>query len=87
MVKGLSWLARVLLIMLIRVYQQTFSILLGPACRFMPSCSSYALLAIQRFGIIRGVRLATKRVLKCHPLHPGGYDPVPEHLRDIQKGD
>ena len=87
MVKGLGWLARVLLILLIRVYQQTFSILLGPACRFTPSCSSYALLAIQRFGTLRGLGLAVKRVLKCHPLHPGGYDPVPECVKDILKGD
>jgi putative membrane protein insertion efficiency factor len=83
MVKGLNWLARVLLIVLIRVYQQTFSILFGPACRFTPTCSSYALLAIQRFGITRGIGLATQRILKCHPLHPGGCDPVPEDSRDL----
>ena len=87
MVKGLGWLARVSLIMLIHVYQQTFSILLGPACRFTPSCSSYAILAIQRFGTLRGLGLVAKRVLKCHPLHPGGYDPVPESVKDILKGD
>jgi putative membrane protein insertion efficiency factor len=83
MAMGLSRIARVLLIVLIRIYQQTFSILLGPACRFTPSCSSYAHLAIQRFGIIRGMRLAAQRILKCHPLHPGGYDPVPEDPRDF----
>jgi putative membrane protein insertion efficiency factor len=83
MEKGLNWLARMLLIVLIRVYQQTFSIFLGPACRFTPTCSSYALLAIQRFGIIRGIGLAARRILKCHPLHPGGYDPVPENSREL----
>jgi uncharacterized protein len=83
MVKSLSWLARVVLIVLIRAYQQTFSILLGPACRFTPSCSSYALVAIQRFGVTRGMRLAIQRILKCHPLHSGGYDPVPENPQDI----
>jgi putative membrane protein insertion efficiency factor len=83
MVKDLNWLAKMLLIVLIRVYQQTFSILLGPACRFTPTCSSYALLAIQRFGMIRGIRLAARRILKCHPLHPGGYDPVPEDSREF----
>jgi len=64
---------------LIRLYQYTFSILFGPCCRFTPSCSSYALLSIERFGIIEGTWLALKRLIKCHPLHPGGYDPVSEN--------
>jgi hypothetical protein len=66
------------LIIMIQIYQHTFSILLGPSCRFIPSCSSYSLLSIHRFGIIEGTWLALKRLIKCHPLHPGGYDPVPE---------
>jgi putative membrane protein insertion efficiency factor len=66
------------LILLIQLYKNTFSILFGPCCRFTPSCSSYALLSIQRFGITKGARLTLKRVIKCHPFHPGGYDPVPE---------
>jgi len=66
------------LILVIHLYQHTVSILLGPSCRFSPSCSSYALLSIQRFGIVDGVWLTLKRLLKCHPFHPGGYDPVPE---------
>jgi putative membrane protein insertion efficiency factor len=66
------------LIILIHLYQHTLSILLGPSCRFTPSCSSYALLSIQRFGIMEGVWLTLKRLIKCHPFHPGGYDPVPE---------
>ncbi|MGB9628301.1 MAG: membrane protein insertion efficiency factor YidD [Thermodesulfobacteriota bacterium] len=66
------------LILLIKMYQNTLSILIGPSCRFTPSCSSYALLSIERFGIIRGVGLAIKRLIRCHPFHPGGYDPVPE---------
>jgi putative membrane protein insertion efficiency factor len=65
-------------IILIHLYQHTLSILLGPSCRFTPSCSSYALLSIQRFGIMEGVWLTLKRLIKCHPFHPGGYDPVPE---------
>lgn len=64
-------------IFLIRVYQWTLSPLLGPACRFHPSCSQYALEAIQRFGCARGGWLAFKRLGRCHPWHPGGYDPVP----------
>jgi len=69
------------LIILIRLYQHTFSTLLGPCCRFTPSCSSYALLSIRRFGVIEGVFLMFKRLAKCHPLHPGGYDPVPESVK------
>jgi putative membrane protein insertion efficiency factor len=69
------------LIILIHLYQHTFSTLLGPCCRFTPSCSSYALLSIQRFGIIEGALLIFKRLMKCHPFHPGGYDPVPEIIK------
>ncbi|MFB3886199.1 MAG: membrane protein insertion efficiency factor YidD [Thermodesulfobacteriota bacterium] len=64
---------------LIWFYQHSFSILFGPCCRFTPSCSSYASLSIERFGVMRGTWLALKRLIKCHPLHPGGYDPVPEN--------
>jgi putative membrane protein insertion efficiency factor len=69
------------LILLLHLYQHTFSTLLGPCCRFTPSCSSYALLSIQRFGIIEGALLIFKRLIKCHPFHPGGYDPVPEIIK------
>ncbi len=69
------------IILLIHIYQHTVSILLGPCCRFTPSCSSYSLLSVQRFGIIKGGWLTFKRVMKCHPFHPGGYDPVPELLK------
>jgi hypothetical protein len=61
----------------IRVYQWTVSPLLGPACRFHPSCSQYALEAVLRFGVLRGSLLAVKRLARCHPFHPGGFDPVP----------
>lgn len=66
------------IIILIHLYQHTLSILLGPSCRFTPCCSSYALESIQRFGTMKGVWLTFKRLIKCHPFHPGGYDPVPE---------
>jgi len=49
-----------------------------PACRFTPTCSEYSKKAFQRFGIIKAGFLSIKRILKCHPLHPGGYDPIPE---------
>jgi uncharacterized protein len=61
----------------IRVYQRTISKLLPPACRFVPSCSEYAAQAIERYGATRGSALAAKRLLRCHPWHPGGHDPVP----------
>ncbi|WXT73884.1 membrane protein insertion efficiency factor YidD [Salmonella enterica subsp. enterica serovar Infantis] len=70
-----AWLAG--LIALIRVYQRLISPLLGPHCRFTPTCSSYGIEALRRFGVIKGSWLTVKRVLKCHPLHPGGDDPVP----------
>ena len=68
------------LIALIRVYQRLISPLLGPHCRFTPTCSSYGIEALRRFGVIKGSWLTVKRVLKCHPLHPGGDDPVPPGL-------
>lgn len=64
---------------LIRAYQLLVSPLLGPRCRFYPSCSQYALEALRRHGTLRGLYLAVCRVLRCHPFHPGGYDPVPDH--------
>ena len=63
--------------LLIRIYQWTVSPLLGPRCRFHPSCSNYALEAINRFGMLRGGWLTVKRLGRCHPWHPGGFDYVP----------
>jgi putative membrane protein insertion efficiency factor len=62
---------------LIRLYQMTISRVLPPSCRFDPSCSEYGFEAIARYGAIKGGWLALKRVSRCHPLNPGGYDPVP----------
>ena len=61
----------------IRIYQRTISKLLPPACRFYPSCSEYAAQAIERYGAVRGSALAASRLMRCHPWHPGGVDPVP----------
>ena len=74
------------LIALVRVYRFAVSPFIGPCCRFHPTCSEYAIAALRRFGALRGTWLAARRVARCHPWHPGGYDPVPsgppsEHLR------
>ncbi|MBW7649960.1 membrane protein insertion efficiency factor YidD [Anoxybacillus sp. ST4] len=65
-------------ILLIRFYQRFVSPLKPPTCRFYPTCSHYGLEAIRRFGALKGGYLTIKRLLKCHPFHPGGFDPVPE---------
>lgn len=62
---------------LIRGYQIGVSPMLGPRCRFFPSCSEYAIEAIQAHGAVEGAWLGARRVARCHPWHPGGYDPVP----------
>jgi putative membrane protein insertion efficiency factor len=69
-----------ILILPIRAYRYFISPLLGNHCRFHPSCSTYAETAILRFGPLRGGWLALRRLLRCHPWHAGGYDPVPERL-------
>lgn len=66
-----------LLILCIRFYQIFISPLKPPTCRFYPTCSAYAIEAIQKKGPMKGTWLAIKRIAKCHPFHPGGYDPVP----------
>jgi len=65
-----------LLILLIKIYQK-FSILKKPSCRFYPTCSNYCLQAIAKYGALKGTWLGIKRICKCHPWHPGGFDPVP----------
>lgn len=62
---------------LILLYQRLISPLFPPSCRFTPTCSNYALQALDRHGVIKGGWLAVKRVSRCHPWHEGGYDPVP----------
>ena len=71
-----------LAISFIKAYQRWLSPLLGNNCRFNPTCSSYAIEAINSFGVIKGCWLASKRILKCHPLHAGGNDPVPTSKKE-----
>jgi putative membrane protein insertion efficiency factor len=65
------------LVGIVRVYQRLVSPLLPPSCRFYPSCSAYAVTALERHGAARGSWLAARRLARCHPFHPGGLDPVP----------
>ncbi len=62
---------------IIRLYQLTLSRVLPPSCRFTPSCSVYTYQAIEKYGFFKGGLLGAKRISRCHPLNPGGYDPVP----------
>jgi putative membrane protein insertion efficiency factor len=71
---------RWILILILRAYQLAISPWLGPCCRFHPSCSAYAIAALERHGAWRGLALAAQRLLKCHPFHAGGVDPVPDTL-------
>ena len=68
---------RILVLSIIKLYQNTLSRALPPTCRFEPSCSHYAYEAIEKYGLLKGGWLALKRISRCHPLNPGGYDPVP----------
>lgn len=65
------------LICLIIFYQRAISPMFPPCCRFVPTCSAYALEAVRRYGPFKGGYLAVRRILRCHPFNPGGYDPVP----------
>ena len=67
------------LMFLIKTYRYFISPMTHPTCRFFPSCSEYALEALQQHGLFRGIVLAGSRFIKCHPFHPGGVDPVPDH--------
>jgi uncharacterized protein len=68
---------------LIAIYQKLVSPNLGANCRYQPTCSSYALEAVSRFGVLKGGWLAMRRIGRCHPLRPGGHDPVPDTWRAV----
>ena len=71
-----------LVIGLIHLYRAAVSPFLGATCRYTPSCSHYTETAVRRFGVARGSWLGLRRILRCHPFHPGGYDPVPDPTRE-----
>ncbi len=78
MISLLRWPERIAIATIaaiIWVYQRTLSPLLGPACRFEPSCSRYMVEALRKYGLVRGLTRGLKRFLRCHPWNPGGYDP------------
>lgn len=67
---------KTVIISILRLYKRLISPFLGSHCRFTPSCSAYAILAYEKFGPLKATRLVVCRLLKCHPFHPGGYDPI-----------
>lgn len=67
---------KIITILLIKFYRLFISPLKPPTCRFVPTCSEYALQAIEKYGMLRGGIMAIRRILRCHPFNPGGYDPV-----------
>ncbi len=67
-----------ILILAVKVYKYVISPLLPPACRYYPTCSEYTVTALKRYGLLKGSFLSMKRILRCNPFFPGGYDPVPE---------
>lgn len=74
-IRYLQRLPGLVVIGLVRVYQFALSPLVGPVCRFHPSCSQYFILAVEKYGVISGSWRGVRRILRCHPFHPGGYDP------------
>lgn len=86
-IKVIQGLLVITLVLLLRIYRLVLSPLLGQRCRFEPSCSRYAEQALQHFGVVRGSLKAAARLGRCHPFHPGGYDPLlPTSKRETSNG-
>jgi putative membrane protein insertion efficiency factor len=77
MIRILNQIIARMALVAIRCYQLVLSPVFGPACRFYPSCSEYTFQAIQHYGLFKGFQLGVRRLLRCHPFHPGGFDPLP----------
>ena len=73
----LAFISKRIVVGIIHVYQQFISPLFPPSCIYIPTCSQYTLEAVEKYGVIKGSWLGFKRILRCHPFHKGGYDPVP----------
>lgn len=69
-------MAKQVILAIIRLYRTFLSPLKPPTCRFIPTCSEYAIQAVEKYGAVKGTILAVKRICRCHPFHPGGYDPI-----------
>ncbi|WP_446830700.1 membrane protein insertion efficiency factor YidD [Candidatus Foliamicus sp.] len=78
-------LVKFIAIKLIRAYQLCISPYLGPRCRFQPTCSQYALEAIEVHGLLRGIGMSARRLLRCHPLGPSGWDPIPQPDAEVDR--
>lgn len=77
LIKGISSVPKRLALGMVGFYRKYISPMFPPSCRYVPSCSEYAMIALQRYGFMKGSWMAIKRICRCHPWHPGGYDPVP----------
>lgn len=73
---------KIFILILIKFYQKNISPLKKPCCRYIPTCSEYAIVSIERFGVFRGSLMALRRILRCNPFVKGGYDPVPEKKKN-----
>ncbi|HHU76860.1 MAG TPA: membrane protein insertion efficiency factor YidD [Firmicutes bacterium] len=67
---------KTILLFILKIYRNIISPLFPPCCRFYPSCSQYCMDSLEEYGVVRGLYLAGKRIIRCHPFNPGGYDPV-----------
>lgn len=81
LIKVLAFPFKILALMLIYLYKILISPLLPKSCIYQPTCSTYAVVAVKRFGIFKGIFLTFKRILKCNPKHKGGFDPVPDNIK------